>query len=244
MGSLLVQFRLSGEELDTVSDRAKEHGFGSPIEFIRKMVTQLGDTVIEISNSDQLRSRYEGQVEILKDQVRELTDRLSAQSEKSGLNGVETKNMSYQARLKEELDKFKAEMDLKNLQKELDAAIKERAEYESGLKELEQQVAEMEAEKNSRTNELISAGMQMLASGKGLQGLFGGGGSTQMGALPINSEEHALGSSIYQDFPEENKREALKDVIRFFRDKPKMFDSFIVTKPFQAYLTQIGDTNQ
>ena len=60
-----------------------------------------------------------------------------------------------------------------------------------------------------------------------------------MGSLPPESSEDAdFGRSVRQAFADDAKVEALKDVIRFFRDTPKMFDSFLTSKAFTAYISQ------
>lgn len=241
--SELFQFRLSGEDLEAVKRKARESGFDSLSRFMQQVAPQLGDAVIEVSNTEMLRARYDGQIELLEKQVNDLTNRLAAQSEKTGLSGIEKKNVNVEARIKEETDKVRAEIDLKSLKDELAKAIKERDEYEAEIEELEEKIESYEADKKANTQQLIQAGLAALSNpagiAQGLQGLFGGGATAlPMGSIPGSSEDADLGRSVRESFADDAKVEALKDVIRFFRDTPKMFDSFLTSKAFTAYINQ------
>lgn len=241
--SELFQFRLSGDELEAVKQKARESGFDNLSNFMKQVAPQLGDAIVEVANTETLRARYEGQIELLEKQVGDLTNRLAAQSEKTGLNGIEKKNGSIESRIKEEVDKVRAEIDLKSLKDELEKAKRERDEYEAEIDDLETKIESYEADKKANTQQLIQAGLAALSNpqgiAQGLQGLFGGGSATPMGSLPAeSSEDAAFGCSVREAFADDAKVEALKDVIRFFRDTPKMFDSFLTSKAFTAYINQ------
>ena len=242
MTTELIQFRLGGEALAALTQRMQEGGFDNLNRFMQHIAPQVGDAVIDVSKTEVLRARYDGQIELLEKQVADLTNRLAAQSEKTGLSGIEKKNLNIETRIKEETDKVRAEIDLKSLKDELAKAIKERDEYEAEIEDLEEKIESYESEKKANTQQLIQAGLAALSNpqgiASGLQGLFGGQ-PTPMGALPAESSEDAdLGRSIREAFADDAKVEALKDVIRFFRDTPKMFDSFLTSKAFTAYINQ------
>lgn len=243
MTTELIQFRLGGEALEALTSKMKEGGFDNLNRFMQHIAPQVGDAVIDVSKTETLRARYEGQIELLEKQVNDLTNRLSAQSEKAGLSGIEKKNVNVEVRIKEETDKVRAEIELAKLKEDLATARKERDEYEAEIDDLEVRIAEFETEKKANTQQLIQAGLAALSNpagiAQGLQGLFGGGSTAiPMGSVPGSSEDADLGRSVRESFADDAKVEALKDVIRFFRDTPKMFDSFLTSKAFTAYINQ------
>lgn len=244
MTTELIQFRLGGEALAALTEKMQAGGFDNLNRFMQHIAPQVGDAVLDVSKTEVLRARYDGQIELLERQVNDLTSRLAAQSEKAGLSGIEKKNINIDTRIKEETDKVRAEIDLKSLKDELATAKRERDEYEAEIEDLEGKIDVYEADKKANTQQLIQAGLAALSNpagiAQGLQGLFGGGGNTTpIGSLPPeSSEDAAFGRSVRQAFADDAKVEALKDVIRFFRDTPKMFDSFLTSKAFTAYINQ------
>ena len=94
MTTELIQFRLGGEALEALISKMKEGGFDNLNRFMQHIAPQVGDAVLDVSNTEMLRARYDGQIELLEKQVNDLTDRLAAQSEKTGLSGIEKKNVS------------------------------------------------------------------------------------------------------------------------------------------------------
>ena len=246
MSTETVAFRIAKEEHTLFSREADELGV-SPNDYIKQIVEQRKNKIIQIANTDSalMLARLEGKIEVLTSQNEKLQRDLSAASEKSGLNGVESKNQSVKSQIDEALAKKEAEYELKNLQQQITDLTEDRDELEKERNELKAIVDE-----TSKTDRLMERGAQLLeVAGRvapkpverimnGLAGLLGGGG--EMGGLEGSSlsEEQTLalsaGTAIMQDI-QPNVRTQVVDLLKYMATTPGAINQFVRSKGFQAW---------